>query len=100
MCILQEELGLCFLAELFAFPLFFHFLTSLIRSCLTWSLELRQGLGDEGLFLQTRNRGQGGVIYLGDSRRVLLSFNLPLLRFLSSEGDQVGTRQGIKFWVE
>ena len=39
-------------------------------------------------------------MYLGGPLRVLLSFNIPFLILLSTEGNRDGTRKGIKFWME
>ena len=50
---LEEELGLCFIAEAI-FLNCFSFILSLVT--VSESLKLREGLGDESLFLQRRNK--------------------------------------------
>lgn len=75
---------------------------SLLSPGTAWvcSWELREGLGDRGLFLETRNGARGGALVAGGACRILLGFSSPFsLVLLNSEGNKDRTRKGREDWM-
>ena len=82
-----KPLNYCFIT---AFPLFLHFLTSLISSCESVLWNSREAEKAEAFFLQTRN---------SEHRKVFVSWSLSCIEplyptLLSLEGYRYGTRKG------
>ena len=65
-------------------PLFLHFLTSLISSCLNLLFGIQESPGGLSLFLKIRNRGTQKNFVSGRAHRVLLGFNFRILFSISS----------------
>lgn len=65
-------------------------------------MELRKSIGNESLFVQTRNRDKEGLWYPvgGGSLGTLSASMLSFLSVLNPQGTRCGPRKGIMFWME
>ena len=96
------ELGLCFIAELFAFPLFLHSLTSLMSNPLSLLFGTQGRPRRLKPFSTNKKWGTGRSFCTWESPAGSCSVSNPPFSLIlpNSEGNRGGTRKGIKFWIE